>query len=344
MRYNKVERLGVIETDRIVTEELDWIFREQPIVDVGVDAIIEEAENGDPLGRFAALQIKTGDGNFHQSDKKITLYVSNIHYHYWLNFNIPIILIAHLPKSKNTFWQEISIQTLKKAKRQWKIDIPQNQLLNIKSKSKLAQILTVNIYKSYVFGIYKGKIEPDNLFDYAEKVSCIADSVGSVDSIISFIEDLNLRTNAFNAKLDSYLKKGLSDKDPQVIASIKGYGKDLNIISKRLENEVELFSEFYSEGFYAFEQVVLNYYLFTQNQVNLIDAKKSMAVVPDSIDDALGGIQPLRDTISKLPNKYAVLKEAKKLLLEIFDMLINEFIEAKEMANRIIYAIENEVK
>ncbi|WP_185965592.1 DUF4365 domain-containing protein, partial [Flavobacterium zepuense] len=64
-RYSNIERLGVIETDRIITKELGWIFREQPITDVGLDAIIEQVENGEPLGKFIALQIKTGEGNFY---------------------------------------------------------------------------------------------------------------------------------------------------------------------------------------------------------------------------------------------------------------------------------------
>ncbi len=63
MRYNKTERLGVIETDRIVTKEIDWIFREQPIVDVGLDAIIEQSEDGNPTGKFLAVQIKSEYGN-----------------------------------------------------------------------------------------------------------------------------------------------------------------------------------------------------------------------------------------------------------------------------------------
>ena len=96
MRYNKTERLGVIETDRIVTEEIGWIFREQPIIDVGLDAIIEEVINDEPTGKFLALQIKTGEGNFHKTEKSLTHYVSNIHYNYWLSLSIPIIIIASL--------------------------------------------------------------------------------------------------------------------------------------------------------------------------------------------------------------------------------------------------------
>ena len=63
-RYNRTERSGVIETDRIVTNQFGWIFREQPIVDVGIDALIEQVEDGNPTGRFLAVQIKTGAGNF----------------------------------------------------------------------------------------------------------------------------------------------------------------------------------------------------------------------------------------------------------------------------------------
>ncbi|WP_461491568.1 DUF4365 domain-containing protein, partial [Pontibacter sp. HJ8] len=39
-RYSSTERLGVIATDTIVTKDLGWIFREQTIVDVGIDALI----------------------------------------------------------------------------------------------------------------------------------------------------------------------------------------------------------------------------------------------------------------------------------------------------------------
>lgn len=34
-RYNPIERTGVNKVDTIVTDELNWVFREQFIVDVG---------------------------------------------------------------------------------------------------------------------------------------------------------------------------------------------------------------------------------------------------------------------------------------------------------------------
>ena len=79
-RYDSLERIGVNETEKIFIRELKWIFREQPIVDVGVDAIVEQSIEGVPTGKFIALQIKAGKGNFHISPNKLTYYISNIHY------------------------------------------------------------------------------------------------------------------------------------------------------------------------------------------------------------------------------------------------------------------------
>jgi len=55
MRSSSTDRIGVFETAMIVTKKLGWIFREQPLVDVGVDAIIEQTVDGEPLGKFLAV-------------------------------------------------------------------------------------------------------------------------------------------------------------------------------------------------------------------------------------------------------------------------------------------------
>lgn len=339
-RYSNTERLGVNETDRIVTKYLGWIFREQPIVDVGLDAIMEQSEGGNPMGRFIAIQIKSGKTNFHESEKYLTHYVSHIHYNYWLNLEIPIILVAHLPEIEKTYWQLISEKNFKKTRKKWKIEIPKKQEFNEKAKNSLINILSNKEDKSFVFDLYKGKVEPDTLFDFAENVDCIGDSVDSVNNIVGIISELDTKTKVFNTKLKKYGDDGLSDKDPQVKASIKGFGKDLNICSKRLENEIELFSELCSEGFFAYEQVVLYHYLFTKDPDNLTSAYNVLGTIPNSVDEALEGINVMRNGVSKLPQKYVVLREAKKTLLEVIDLLINEFAESKEIANEIRDKIE----
>ena len=45
-RYSTTERIGVNAVEHIVLHELGWIFREQPIVDMGIDAHIERVDDG----------------------------------------------------------------------------------------------------------------------------------------------------------------------------------------------------------------------------------------------------------------------------------------------------------
>ncbi|MHC2990172.1 hypothetical protein OB13_00680 [Pontibacter sp. HJ8] len=143
-----------------------------------------------------------------------------------------------------------------------------------------------------------------------------------------------MRDKADNAtaRLNSFIDKGLNDKDPQVRALLKGFGKDLNVCSKRLENEIILFSKLYSEGFYGFEQVALHHYFFTKDIQELENAVKIVKIIPESVDGALIGINYMKSSVSRIPNKYAVLKEAKMGLLDVIDLIINELSESKIMA------------
>nr|WP_319266405.1 DUF4365 domain-containing protein [uncultured Draconibacterium sp.] len=342
MRYDKTERLGVIETDRIVTKDIGWIFREQPIVDVGLDAIIEQSVDGNPKGKFLAVQIKTGKGNFSVSSKTLTYYVSHIHYNYWLNLNIPIILVAHIPETEKTCWQQISEQTLKKTKKRWKLDIPLNQELSSKSKTRLTQILSNKSDDNYVFELYSGKIDPDSIFDIAENVNCIAESIVNVNAFINLLGELKEYTDSFNVDINKYNERGLTLNDFEVKARIKGFSRQINVISKKIESETLIFSQLYSEGFFAYEQVILLYYLFTNDSKEFNEAKKSISVIPPSIEKALIGIKSMRNSIAKLPNNISVLKESKRNLLEIVDMVINEYSEAKQLAIKIIENLNSE--
>ncbi|MGE0588110.1 MAG: DUF4365 domain-containing protein [Cyclobacteriaceae bacterium] len=339
-RFDKTERLGIIASDLVVTNELDWIFREQPLVDVGVDAIIEQSENGNPTGKFFAAQIKSGRGNFHLTEKCLTYYLTNVHYHYWSNFNIPVIIIAHLPESGQTYWQHLHDKSFRKTKKRWKVEIPFNQKFNVTAKSRLTNILADNSNRSIVFELYKGNVEEDDIYDLVEKSECILDSVVTINKIIDGIKELQDKTSAFNAKLRKFVNDGYSDQDAHVKASIKGFGKDMNISSKRLETEIELYAELYSEGIFAFEELTIIFYLLTRDAKTLDIPFKQLLKIPEASNEAVAGINVMRSGVQKLPTKYAVLKEAKLRLLSIIDMMIDEINESKNMAEKIIDKIE----
>lgn len=341
MRHDKTERLGVIETDRIVTKDLDWIFREQAIVDVGIDAIIEQSIEGAPTGKFIAVQIKTGAGNFHITENKIIYYASHIHYNYWLNLDIPIILIAHIPETEKTYWQIISEKTFLKTKKQWKIEIPKTQEFNLRAKNKLTQILSIKNQRNLIFNLYKGNLEENSLFDIVESIECIKESKESLERITSFISELGIKANDFNKKVRDFAEEHLTDKDEQVKAGLKGFARTLNIISKRFEDEIEIYSALYAEGIYSYEAVISTFYLLTKNKQNLALALEGLVGLPSSVDIALVGIYDMKGGISKLPTKHSVLKESKLQLLEVVDLFVNELNVSKKLAEILIEKINS---
>ncbi|WP_159319771.1 DUF4365 domain-containing protein [Tenacibaculum maritimum] len=328
-----------MKTDGIVTKNLGWIFREQMISDVGIDAIIEQVDDGYPTGKLIAVQIKSGKGNFHLSDKKITHYVSNIHYNYWLSLNIPIILIAYFPESDEIYWNEISESTLKRTKKKWKIEIPKTKKFNENSKKKLIQLLSTKSQENIIFELYKGSPKSKTIFDIAERVECLSESTKSIYKIVEIISEMRECTNEYNLKLNEFIEKGYSDKDQQVNSSFKGFGRSLNIISKRLENEVELFSDTFSEGFYAYEQIITLNFELTENITDLLNAKSSIENIPESVSIALEGIESMKSGVNGLPKKYSTLREARSYLLETIDSLIFEFNEAGNLAKKLIEKI-----
>lgn len=139
-RYTEPERIGVSAVESIVARELKWIFREQMIADMGIDAHLELVENGEPTGKLVGVQIKTGPGNFTVKDDCLVYYGSLEHREYWLNHSLPVILIAHLPDSQETFWALVSSANIELTPKAWKISIPRNNLFGARTKTQLAKV------------------------------------------------------------------------------------------------------------------------------------------------------------------------------------------------------------
>ena len=64
----KQDRKGIAVVQGIVASDLEWIFREQPTDDFGIDAQIEIVENEAATGRLIAAQIKSGPSYFQKAD------------------------------------------------------------------------------------------------------------------------------------------------------------------------------------------------------------------------------------------------------------------------------------
>jgi hypothetical protein len=115
----KTERRAVRRVDEIVSDELGWLFREQPLPDYGVDAQAElVAEDELVTGRLLGLQIKGGDSRFVRvkGGQGWVFRDSNDHLAYWLGHSLPVLVVIVDPDG-NAFWQAVTTSTIREAKR-----------------------------------------------------------------------------------------------------------------------------------------------------------------------------------------------------------------------------------
>jgi Domain of unknown function (DUF4365) len=331
-RYNSTERIGVNSVERIFITEFDWIFREQETVDVGIDALVEQSENRDPKGKFLALQIKTGSSHFHVTKESLIYYMSNVHYNYWMNFDIPVILVAHIPGENLTYWQEIDKGKILKTKNKWKLPIPKSNVLNKKAKPELTKLLT-SLSREYTsLKIFSGdKIEDDTIFHLAEKSSCISDANDAIERMSNILGELDIKTNESNEEFVHFNNIGQSFKSPEVVAVVWRFSKNLILFSKRIENEIQIFSEMFAEGIFGY-QLIIKSYSFLKDLSDYSDPTiKRLEALPSIIDNTNLNITSMKKSIKSFPDEYSSLNEAKIVFENMVDLMLEENETAKKM-------------
>ena len=126
---------------------LKWMWREQPLLDYGIDGHIEICEKSKPTGKLIAVQSKGGDSYFYRrKDEILTLSLKLKHLAYWNEYALPVIVIGYLPSEGVSYWVYIqeyldrnpNLLNLKQGT--ISIPIPPTNLFNIESKQLLCSI------------------------------------------------------------------------------------------------------------------------------------------------------------------------------------------------------------
>jgi hypothetical protein len=143
---DQTEREGVYDIGKAITKRIGWIFREQPILDIGIDAIIEQKIEGKATGQFIALQIKSGKSYLaNKNDSSVGFLIDLEHFKYWRDLCIPFIIIIYDTLLEISIWEVFNSDKLKKNKNSYRLDIPRNNILDEKSVIKLNNIIESNI-------------------------------------------------------------------------------------------------------------------------------------------------------------------------------------------------------
>lgn len=135
-----VEREGVAKAE-IAFGKLGYAFREQTTNDYGIDAHVEMLKDGTATGRLIALQIKSGVSQFSEKSENSIIFRSDVsHLDYWLNHSLPVLIVLYNPDSERMYWQLVSDDNAIMTGKNWKIEIPIEQIVDSKFKSIFEKI------------------------------------------------------------------------------------------------------------------------------------------------------------------------------------------------------------
>lgn len=135
------ERHGVWVVDGIISGKLGWFFREQVLMDYGIDAQAEVVADNDLVtGQLLALQIKGGNSWFgNPCDGGWTFYGDANHLAYWLGHSLPVIVVI-VDDNGNAFWEQVTTATARETPKGFALKIPCSQPLDATARDKLLAI------------------------------------------------------------------------------------------------------------------------------------------------------------------------------------------------------------
>jgi len=145
MNNPATDRIGVSKLETLFSKS-GWFFREQFVKDYGIDAQVEVVENDEPMGQLIAIQIKSGESYFSESDDRtITYRPDTKHVEYWLRYDLPVIIVLFNPVEDKFYWTPVSRDTIKMTKKAYKIVIPKSNVLNSKNCNLLKRVYKLDV-------------------------------------------------------------------------------------------------------------------------------------------------------------------------------------------------------
>lgn len=155
MRVSELMKISNSQTDRLgisicstLFTQYGFVFREQPIVDLGVDAHLELVKEGRGTGKLVGLQIKSGPSYFKEDKEDCFIFrFDETHRNYWLNHSLPIVICLCDVDKSHVYWQLINEENVDSTGKDYKIRVPKNQILD--SSYKLVEdVFPINVPQS----------------------------------------------------------------------------------------------------------------------------------------------------------------------------------------------------
>ena len=130
---NTTERIGVSYCS-LIASKTEWMFREQPIDDIGIDAHMERTDKDGKVQQLLALQIKSGESYFKENKGDYVVFrdIDDRQYNYWTTNTLPCIVVLYNPNDDMCIWQKLTAETIQKTRggagKGYYVNVPINQV------------------------------------------------------------------------------------------------------------------------------------------------------------------------------------------------------------------------
>lgn len=137
---HRTDRRGIALVSYLVHAELEWLFRETPAPDVGIDGQIEICVSERPTGRLFGVQIKSGRHAFREPTADgWVLRFDPQHLKYWLGYSLPVLVVLADISQHKAYWQHVTPSTVRSTGQWFKITVPRANELNATAQAKIRQ-------------------------------------------------------------------------------------------------------------------------------------------------------------------------------------------------------------
>lgn len=155
---NHTEQIGVHYCG-MAAESNNWLFREQPLNDIGIDAHMEYVESSGSPKQLLAVQIKSGSSWFKEEKNGTVIFrdINERQFNYWTSNSLPCIVVLYNPEDKTCIWQKLTRETIERTNngegKGFVVKVPRTQIfLDSVSNSKLLSLTNLPKYiTSYNF-------------------------------------------------------------------------------------------------------------------------------------------------------------------------------------------------
>jgi hypothetical protein len=139
-KSHHTDQIGVHAVAQKVHKELGWLLRPQD-QDYGIDALIEVVVDSLPTGKIIAAQIKSGASYFKSKNAKgIKFRGKSEHLSYWLNHDLPVIVVLYDPDTGTAYWQHVTKENVKLTAKGWLMTIPIEQKIEPSQTNNLEKL------------------------------------------------------------------------------------------------------------------------------------------------------------------------------------------------------------